>query len=390
MEVARQELLRDPKGAGVGIATYWGAGGREETRLEKTEMVIWQGLLLPWRCALLPGLGPFNLRVLQHEAQLTPHKSRTAGGPQRGRIQPHRPRKGLAVPAAFPSTMPYSQPRRRAGPALRWPLARAGTSCVDAHPAGEERDERSRPAGPAGSCAPRHTGTGGSASEPAQAGLHAEKDKEKRDAKRGEGAARVPVKMPPLPAAPPPPARPPPAGPALASPQGRLCGLRTPRAARPNRAEPCVRRGRRASRRRSVPRRCHASGQRRGGAGSAPSSVLQRAPAWLGVRTAPAAGGGAGGAAANGSRGAAHVRAGPGRPRPLAPRAAAALRCPRAGGGGGTRRGWAELPGRVCGARRERSPGRQSPCSVLGAQVTGRRCVSQIKQRQVQIAWLNY
>lgn len=32
--------LRDPKGAGVGIATYWGAGGREETRLEKTEMVI--------------------------------------------------------------------------------------------------------------------------------------------------------------------------------------------------------------------------------------------------------------------------------------------------------------------------------------------------------------
>lgn len=31
---------RDPKGAGVGIATYWGAGGREETRLEKTEMVI--------------------------------------------------------------------------------------------------------------------------------------------------------------------------------------------------------------------------------------------------------------------------------------------------------------------------------------------------------------
>lgn len=85
----------------------------------------------------------------------------------------------------------------------------------------------------------------------------------------------------------------------------------------------------------------------RGGAGSAPSSVLQRAPAWLGVRTAPAAGGGgAGGAAANGSRGAAHVRAGPGRPRPLAPRAAAALRCrgpgaeagpPGLSGGAGTR-----------------------------------------------------
>lgn len=27
--------LRDLIGAGVGIATYWGAGGREETRLEK-------------------------------------------------------------------------------------------------------------------------------------------------------------------------------------------------------------------------------------------------------------------------------------------------------------------------------------------------------------------
>lgn len=87
----------------------------------------------------------------------------------------------------------------------------------------------------------------------------------------------------------------------------------------------------------------------RGGAGSAPSSVLQRAPAWLGVRTAPAAGGGgAGGAAANGSRGAAHVRAGPGRPRPLAPRAAAALRCR----GPGAEVGPPGLSGGAAGAKR--------------------------------------
>nr|XP_041573698.1 spidroin-1-like [Taeniopygia guttata] len=113
----------------------------------------------------------------------------------------------------------------------------------------------------------------------------------------------------------------------------------------------------------------------RGGAGSAASSVLQRAPAWLGVRTAPAAGGGgAGGAAANGSRGAAHVRAGPGRPRPLAPRAAAALRCrgPGAGAAGAA-------PGRVRGARREPSGGRQSLWGVLGAQGT--------KKSKAALAW---
>lgn len=144
------------------------------------------------------------------------------------------------------------------------------------------------------------------------------------------------------------PARPPPRSPRLTSPQGRPRGLGEPREP-PGRAVP---RGRRPSPGRSLPRRCHAGGGRRGRRrpgrrGSAPSGALQRAlrmrraPAWLGARTAPAAGGGEGrprhperrppprGGQWRPPRRACEGRAGP-RARPLAPRAAAGLRCRRA------------------------------------------------------------
>ncbi|XP_051658953.1 uncharacterized protein LOC127477909 [Manacus candei] len=128
--------------------------------------------------------------------------------------------------------------------------------------------------------------------------------------------------------------------------------------------------------------RAAAGGQSRGRRGGLGSGQLLPAPcnahphgSASGQHRLPAAAGPGGRAAANGSRGAAHVRAGPGRPRPpLAPHAAAALRWPRAprpqgrGERGASPR--AGTPGGVRGAQRERQrlvakPGVCFRCAAL-------------------------